>query len=80
MGIIETYAREFLAVQPSQVASERIFSSTKAINLHRQSMTPARMQRLVISTMSMKRLVTTAAQLVLEEERNRALDGRRLPS
>ena len=74
MGIIETYAREFLAVQPSQVASERIFSSTKAINLHRQSMTPVRMQRFVISTMNYKKLVTSAAQLLLEEERGRALD------
>ena len=33
------------------------------------------MQRLVISTMNMKKLVTSVAQLVLEEERNRALDG-----
>ncbi len=74
MGVVETYARELLAVQPSQVSSERIFNTTKAVNLNRQSMTPARMQRFVISTMNMKKLTAATSRLALEEARDRALE------
>lgn len=72
MGIVEVYARELLAIQPSQVSSERIFSMTKAINLNRESLSPARMRRFVISAANMKKLTEAASKAAKAEEDARA--------
>lgn len=56
MGPLERYARELLAIQPSQVSSERIFNRTKGFNADKQSMAPGRVMSYVMSAMNTKRV------------------------